>query len=278
MLQYADDTLIIAFASSQAANTLKDILDKFTLATGLNINFHKTTFVPINTDTITSQNIVSTFGCDLSSFPQIYLGLPLSQTRLPSSTFEPIIQRFLKYLSGWAAKLLSRGARLTLISSTLDTLANHFLSVFRLPKKIIKRLDAIHRSFFWAADETCSGAKCLIAWKNVCTPKTAGGLGIKSLLLQNNRLMKFASKLLQKQDLPWVNWFFQHYSLDFENKPHNPSYLRRIINEQLRPLHKILCPYQQWHLHLLLARRLTAPNSARRHLPTPFLPVAYSLL
>lgn len=220
-------------------NTLKDILDKFALATGLNINFHKTTFVSINTDTITSQNIVSTFGCDLSSFPQIYLGLPLSQTRLPSSTFEPIIQRFLKYLSGWAAKLLSRGARLTLISSTLDTLANHFLSVFRLPKKIIKRLDAIHRSFFWAADETCSGAKCLIAWKNVCTPKTAGGLGLKSLLLQNNCLMKFASKLLQKQDLPWVNWFFQHYSLDFENKPHNPSYLWRIINEQLRPLHKI---------------------------------------
>uniref|UniRef100_A0A453NCS6 Uncharacterized protein n=1 Tax=Aegilops tauschii subsp. strangulata TaxID=200361 RepID=A0A453NCS6_AEGTS len=47
--------------------------------------------------------------------------------------------------------------------------------------------------------------------------------------------MKFAFKLLQKQDLPWVNWFFQHYSLDFKNKPHNPSYLWKIVNKQLSP-------------------------------------------
>lgn len=173
MLQYADDTLIIALASSQAVNTLKDILDKFALATGLNINFHKTTFVSINTDTITSQNIVSTFGCDLSSFPQIYLGLPLSQTRLPSSTFEPIIQRFLKYLSGWAAKLLSCGARLTLISSTLDALATHFMSVFRLPKKIIKRLDAIRRSFFWATKHA-RGPSALSLGKMYAHPKLLG--------------------------------------------------------------------------------------------------------
>src|SRR4051812_26169969 len=114
------------------------------------------------------------------------------------------------------------------------------MSVFRLPKKIIKRLDDIRRSFFSAADETCSGAKCLIAWKKVCTSKNAGGLGIKNLHLQNNcLLMKFAFKLLQKQDLPWVNWFFQHYSLDFENKPHNPSYLWKIVNKQLRPLRDI---------------------------------------
>jgi hypothetical protein len=240
VLQYADDTLIIAHASPDAASTLKDILDKFALATGLNINFHKTTLVPIHTDPNSSQLIASTFGCDLSSFPQIYLGLPLSHMHLPSSAFEPIIQRFLKYLTGWAAKLLSRGARLTLISSSLDALATHFMSVFRLPKKILKKLDAIRRSFFWAAEESCSGAKCLIAWKNVCTPKPIGGLGIKSLTLQNNcLLMKFAFKLLQKPDLPWVNWFFQHYSLDFTNKPNNPSFLWKIVNSQIHPLRKI---------------------------------------
>lgn len=51
--------------------------------------------------------------------------------------------------------------------------------------------------------------------------------------------MNFAFKLLQKPDLSWVNWFFQHNSLDFENKLHSPFYLWRIVNEQIRTLRKI---------------------------------------
>ena len=51
--------------------------------------------------------------------------------------------------------------------------------------------------------------------------------------------MKFTFKLLHKLVLPWVNWFFQHYSLDFEKKPHNPSYLWKIVNKQLSSLRNI---------------------------------------
>ncbi|KAI5013250.1 hypothetical protein ZWY2020_028204 [Hordeum vulgare] len=51
--------------------------------------------------------------------------------------------------------------------------------------------------------------------------------------------MKFTFKLLQKPDLPWVNWFFQHYSLGFTLQPNNPSYLWTIVNQQLYPLQKI---------------------------------------
>lgn len=240
VLQYADDTLIVAHASPSAALMLKSILDDFALATGLSINFHKTTFVPIHTDPPLAQNIAHTFCCDISSFPQVYLGLPLSHTRLPSSAFEPLVQRFLKYLAGWAARLLSRGGRLTLISATLDALATHFMSVFKLPKKITKRLDAIRRSFFWAAEETCSGAKCLIAWKNVCKEKTYGGLGIKDLHLQNNcLLLKFAFKLLQKPDLPWAQWFLHHYSLNLAESHSYPSFLGKIIKSQLQNLFSI---------------------------------------
>ena len=44
---------------------------------------------------------------------------------------------------------------------------SHFMTDFKLPTKVIKRLDAIRRSFFWAAEETCSGAKCLTITKNL---------------------------------------------------------------------------------------------------------------
>lgn len=42
------------------------------------------------------------------------------------------------------------------------------MSIFRFPKKVIKAIDSIRRAFFWAADQTCTGAQCLIAWDNVC--------------------------------------------------------------------------------------------------------------
>lgn len=239
VLQYADDTLIIAHASPEAAEVLKTILDDFALATGLAINFHKTTFVPLHTDPTVANAIASHLGCPVSSFPQTYLGLPLSHTKLPASVFHPIIATFYKFLSGWAAGLLSRGARLTLISSVLDSLPVYFMSVFRLPKKVLKELDAIRRAFFWTADKNCTGAQCLVAWKNVCKPKNCGGLGIKNLLIQNNcLLMKFAFKLLQQPDLPWVHWYHYRYTTAIADNTSKPSFIWKVVNHQLPILQK----------------------------------------
>uniref|UniRef100_A0A8R7QPU5 Reverse transcriptase domain-containing protein n=1 Tax=Triticum urartu TaxID=4572 RepID=A0A8R7QPU5_TRIUA len=98
ILQYADDTLIIAHASTTAARKLKQLLDDFALATGLCINFSKTTFVPMNVDDTTASSIAQIFGCTTSGFPQTYLGLPLSPTKLPPSAFQPLISSFRSFL------------------------------------------------------------------------------------------------------------------------------------------------------------------------------------
>uniref|UniRef100_A0A8R7V8R9 Reverse transcriptase domain-containing protein n=1 Tax=Triticum urartu TaxID=4572 RepID=A0A8R7V8R9_TRIUA len=91
VLQYADDTLIIAHASTAAAQVLKKILDDFASAAGLCINFSKTTLVPMNVDPAVSDLIVQSLGCVTASFPQTYLGLPLSLHKLPPSAFQLII-------------------------------------------------------------------------------------------------------------------------------------------------------------------------------------------
>ena len=41
VLQYMDDTLILVRAETDSVLKLKELLDSFALATGLNINFHK---------------------------------------------------------------------------------------------------------------------------------------------------------------------------------------------------------------------------------------------
>lgn len=114
---------------------------------------------------------------------------------------------YLTKIDGWIARLLSKGDRFIYITWVLDLLVVYFMSVFRLPKKVLKILDAYRRSFFWTNEETCTSSKCTIAWKNMSKHKNIGGLGFKNLAIQNYcLLMKLAFKLLQRLDLSWVQW------------------------------------------------------------------------
>ena len=148
ILQYADDTLIIAAASPAAAVTLKKILQNFAQATGLTINFSKTTLATLHTDEATAASIALAMGCSCASFPQTYLSLPLAPTKHLTNVFNPLVERTRKLLTGWRAKLLDKGDRLILISAVLDSILTYFMSVFRIPKKTIKTLDSLRRSFF----------------------------------------------------------------------------------------------------------------------------------
>jgi hypothetical protein len=70
--------LIFLNCSTAAIIETKQILELFEQATGLSINYHKTTLLPIAIPPETTQELAITFGTTVSSFPQTYLGLPLS--------------------------------------------------------------------------------------------------------------------------------------------------------------------------------------------------------
>lgn len=114
VLQYAHDTLILVRGDACSMRVLKSILDKFSLATGLSINFHKSTFVPMHIPAESASEMASILGCPVSKFPQAYLGLPLSPHKLQVRDFQPLVSKFDHYLAGWKARLLSTGGRLAL--------------------------------------------------------------------------------------------------------------------------------------------------------------------
>lgn len=101
VLQYADDTLILLKGDLAAIQHLKSILDAFSAATGLHINFDKSTFVPMFLEDEEMAALASHLGCAISTFPQAYLGLPLSPPKLCISDFLPLVNNFDRYLSGW---------------------------------------------------------------------------------------------------------------------------------------------------------------------------------
>jgi hypothetical protein len=87
VLQYADDTLILCRADVASVSCLHVVLDDFSSATGLFTNFHKSCFVPMHVPDPVAASLASILGCPISSFPQPYLGLPLSPLNLPNSAF-----------------------------------------------------------------------------------------------------------------------------------------------------------------------------------------------
>jgi hypothetical protein len=133
VLQYADDTLIITRGNPASIAILKTILDDFSLAIGLQINFHKSTSVAMNVLDDDVALMEATLGCQPSSFPQTYLGLPLCPHKLCFSDYRPLLDTFDRYLSGWKAKMLSwkakmlsLGGRLILVNVVLGGLAIYY--------------------------------------------------------------------------------------------------------------------------------------------------------
>ena len=123
------------------------------VATGLTINYHKSTFVPMNVDAATASTMATVLGCELSTFPQTYLGLPLSPHKLRPFDFQPLISSFDKYLAGWNARLLSSGGRIVLVNAVLGSLPIYYMSSILLPKGVRELLDAKRRAFLWTGEE-----------------------------------------------------------------------------------------------------------------------------
>jgi len=207
VIQYADDTLLLVRAHAHDVTNLKNLLDSFAAATGLKINYNKSTMAPMHVSAGLTEELIQILGCKQGAFPQTYLGLPLSNTKLPLSAFAPLICKSDKYLSGWQATLLNPMGRTVLVNSVLDSQLVHAMSGLLLPQGVLDVLDARRRSFLWAGDEKVSGAQCLIAWGKACQQKEHGGLGIKDLAMQNKcLLLKLLHRLQTPGDSVWGQW------------------------------------------------------------------------
>lgn len=116
IVQYADDTLVILPACARQLHCLKGLLHTFALSTGLKVNYHKSSIIPINVPEEKVPLLAGVFGCQVGSMPFTYLGLPLDTTRPTVQDFSPLVDRVERRLTS-SASFLSYGGGLTLINS-----------------------------------------------------------------------------------------------------------------------------------------------------------------
>ena len=211
MLQYADDTLILIRATTEDVINLKSTLDSFSAATGLKINYHKSTVVPMQVPESQLRRLLKVLHCQCADFPQVYLGLPLSNVKLNLAAFAPLIAKVDKQLAGWKATLLNHAGRLVLLNAVLDGMPAHLMSALLLPAGTVDALDKRRRAFLWSGQDKVHGSQCLITWDKVCISKQDGGLGVKQISVQNACLMlKLLHRLHHPAGSSWATWARRH--------------------------------------------------------------------
>lgn len=113
--------------------------------------------------------------------PITYLGIPISGRRPRRHDWECVILKVRKRLSTWKGRFLSLGGRLTLVNSVLSVLPTYWLSIFRIPAWVIKKIDQIRRDFLWSGPDIDQPTCRLVCWKNLCRSHDQRGWGILDL-------------------------------------------------------------------------------------------------
>ena len=110
----------------------------FEAISGLKINLSKSEIIIVGS-VVNVESLAFELGCKVGALPSSYLGLHLGAHHNSVAVWDAIEERFCKRLALWIKQYISKGGRLTLLRSTLSSLPIYFMSLFRLPRKVLLR-------------------------------------------------------------------------------------------------------------------------------------------
>nr|GEZ12190.1 RNA-directed DNA polymerase, eukaryota, reverse transcriptase zinc-binding domain protein [Tanacetum cinerariifolium] len=154
---YTDDAILLGQWSKQNIDTLMYMLKCFERASGLSINFSKSTFMGLAVLIEKVEEVTRHIGCDILNTSFSFLGLKVGGCMSQIKSWDEVIDKMVNRLSKWKMKTLSVGGRLTLLKVFLDLclfIICRFLRIGRAGNvgytsiwcDIIKEMDRMPRS------------------------------------------------------------------------------------------------------------------------------------
>ncbi|XP_075084826.1 uncharacterized protein LOC107774618 [Nicotiana tabacum] len=177
-LAYADDTIIFASAHPPSLSKIMEVVGNYEKISGHMINKDKSSYYMYSK--VANQAVGAITGFARGKFPFTYLGYPIFYTRRRKDYYKDLIKKVKAKLHSWKGKLLSFGGKATLISSVLQSMSVHMLSVLDPPKNILEHLHKTFSRFFWSTKEE-GRSRHWASWKNLCLPKEERALGFRYL-------------------------------------------------------------------------------------------------
>lgn len=124
------------------------ILTIFEAIYGFHVNRRKSQIITVN-EVPQIQSLAGSLGCEVGQLPTIYLGLPLGAKNKTQDIWNGVLERCENKLSNWKSNYLSLGGRIALVNTEYCAgfPPTYMMSLFPLPVKIERRLDALRRKF-----------------------------------------------------------------------------------------------------------------------------------
>ncbi|GJS07102.1 RNA-directed DNA polymerase, eukaryota, partial [Tanacetum coccineum] len=202
-LFYADDAMFIGEWSDNNLKGITNILKCFFLASGLQINVHKCQLLGVGVPNNVVQQAADSIGCSILNNQFRYLGVMVGDNMSRLKAWDDIILKIKSRLSKWKVKTLSIGGRLTLLKSVLGASPIYAMSIFTVPRGVLKALESIRNRFFNGADQS-DNKITWVAWDKVLASKKKGGLGVSSFFALNRALLlKWVWRFMSQDHSLW---------------------------------------------------------------------------
>ncbi|GJZ98645.1 RNA-directed DNA polymerase, eukaryota, reverse transcriptase zinc-binding domain protein [Tanacetum coccineum] len=161
-------------------------------------------FISVQWVVDTVDQAATKIGCATLTTLFSYLGSTVGGNMSQIKSLDEIIMKVEARISKWKMKTLSIGGRLTLLKSVLGSIPIYHMSIFKVPKMVLRKLESIRCHFFHRIENN-ERKPIWVKWNKVLASQERGGLGVSSLFTLNRALLfKWVWRFWSQNDSLWA--------------------------------------------------------------------------
>ena len=211
-VMFADDLLMFARGDKESIRLLLEAFHKFSASSGLTANLDKSNLYLSRVNSTEVQEILDMAQIPIGDLPFKYLGVPLTSRKLTYGECKPLVEKMTTRVRNWASKSLSYAGRIQLVKSVLQGIQSYWSQIFLLPKKVLREIKKVCITFLWTGTDSTSKKAPVVAWEQLCLPKSAGGWNILDVENWNQAaITKFYWSIALKKEKLWIKWIHTYY-------------------------------------------------------------------
>ncbi|XP_026428547.1 uncharacterized protein LOC113324442 [Papaver somniferum] len=164
-LLFADDCLIFVKADMHNVNNILEIINKFSVISGQQINFQKSAFSK-HLPPRHCRMLLRRLKMKQMSLDEKYLGIPLFLKRKKTLSFSSLVNNMKSRLKKWNGKFFNQSGRSFMVKHVLNDLPSHHMGVFKIPETTVREMDKVQRDYWWKKPQ--GGGVYITRWPKMC--------------------------------------------------------------------------------------------------------------